>query len=173
MQNEGLTDTSINLFWAISPYADSYKVYVNDEEPKLVEQNRINLTGLTPGEFYSIQIAAVNQHGEGAKSEVFIQKTKVEAAVLQPFKMGDPYLLGTGAVGDTITSCRLYNADGTRYITTGTVTNGALKIYLNNNANIVEGEQYTVKVVDGDPKTVPLLSDAEGMPVTFTVLPAT
>lgn len=168
-----LKDTSIQLEWDAVEGANSYYVYSDSTNtPIEVIDTTYLLTGLEPKTFYNIQISAYNGHVEGAKSEELIQKTKVEPAVLQAFKIGDPYLLGTAAIGESITSCRLYDADGSRYITTGTVTNGALKIYLANNANIVEGEQYTVKVVDGDPKTTPLLSDAEGLPVTFTVLSA-
>lgn len=169
----GFTDTSIQLEWDAVEGANSYYIYTDSASaPFEATGTTYMLTGLEPKTFYNIQISAYNGYVEGAKSEELSQKTKVEPAVLQTFKIGDPYLLGTAPIGESITSCRLYNADGSRYITTGTVTNGALKIYLNNNVNIVEGEQYTVKVVDGDPKTVPLLSDSEGMPVTFTVLPA-
>lgn len=165
------TDKSMTLEWDAIEGANLYWLYINESRPVAYFENKATIDGLAPATAYSFNVSASSRGNEGAKSEVFTKKTKVSAPVLQPFKLGDPYLLGIGMSGNDIIGCRLYNADGTRYITTGTMTNGDLKIYLNNNVNIVAGGQYMVKIVDGNPNSVPLLSDAEGMPASFTVLP--
>lgn len=118
---------------------------------------------------HDIQVSAYNGHYEGAKSDNITQKTRISAPVLQPYKKGATYLLGTGASGEGITNCRIYNKGESVHFATGTMTDGDLKIYLGTNANIIVGNEYDVKVIDGNPNG----DFIAGMPATFTVLPAT
>lgn len=123
------------------------------------------MEGLEPGTFHSIQVSAYDGYNEGAKSESYTQKTRVSAAILEPYKKGDTYLLGTGAIGEGITNCRIYKKGESVHFATGTMTEGKLKIYLGNNANIIVGNEYDVRILDGDPNG----EFIAGMPVTFTV----
>lgn len=127
------------------------------------------MEGLEPGTFHSIQVSAYDGYNEGAKSESYTQKTRVPAPTLDPYKKGTTYLLGKGVIGDTIANCRIYKKGESTHFATGTMTNGDLKIYLGNNANIVAGNEYDVRVIDGNPNG----DFIAGMPTTFTVLPAT
>lgn len=164
-----LKDSSMQIEWDSIEGANSYYLYIDSANtPIEVTDATYLLEGLEPKTFYNIQISTYSGHVEGAKSEVFTQKTKVEAAVLQPYKKGATYLLGKGAIGDTIANCRIYKKGESAHFATGTMTDGDLKIYLGNNANIVVGNEYDVRVIDGNPNG----EFIAGMPATFTVLPA-
>lgn len=164
-----LKDTSIQLEWDAVEGANSYYVYSDStNEPIEVIGTSYLLEGLEQKTFYNIQISAYNGQNEGAKSEVLTQKTRISPATLQPYKKGATYLLGTGASGEGITNCRIYNKGESVHFATGTMTDGDLKIYLGTNANIIVGNEYDVKVIDGDPNG----EFIAGMPITFKVLPA-
>lgn len=165
-----LKDTSIQLEWDAVEGAKSYYVYIDSSStPVDVTDTKYSLEELDSRTSHNIQVSAYNGHYEGAKSDSITQKTKISAPVLQPYKKGATYLLGTGASGEGITNCRIYKKSETIHFATGTMTDGELKIYLGTNANIIVGNEYDVKVIDGNPNG----DFIAGMPTTFTVLPAT
>ncbi|MYW65385.1 chitinase [Streptomyces sp. SID8379] len=63
-----VTATSIALSWPAVPGATSYAVYVNGTKSRTVTGTSTTLTGLTPATAYSLQVAALNDAGESAKS---------------------------------------------------------------------------------------------------------
>ncbi|MBO1335991.1 chitinase [Streptomyces sp. VRA16 Mangrove soil] len=63
-----ITTTSIALSWPAVADATSYALYVNGTKSRTVTGTSATLTGLTPATAYSLQVTAVNDEGESAKS---------------------------------------------------------------------------------------------------------
>lgn len=98
---------------------------------------------------YVCSISSVNSSNvEGEASEDIEQKTRISAPKLDRFITGQSYLTGTTLDNVNIVHAPIYSRAGD-YIANGSVTNGAIKLYLNNNNKIIPGETYTVYVLDG------------------------
>ncbi|MBC2163417.1 fibronectin type III domain-containing protein [Listeria booriae] len=120
------TDESISLEWEKVQGASKYFVYVDE----LIIESKSNSTtihGLTHFTFYSIQVSAYNKV-EGAKSDPIIQKTKIKPGNFERYILDSTYMKGETINDPAVTNARIYVGD--KYMATGTVTNGAISIYM-------------------------------------------
>ncbi|KGL45681.1 Uncharacterised protein [Listeria newyorkensis] len=67
------------------------------------------------------------------------------------FLYGEGYVNGQTVSAANVTNCRLYRKGETSAILTGTVVDGVARIYVLNNPNIIKGEQYDVRAIEGVP----------------------
>lgn len=69
LASNNVTQTAFNVSWTGIPGAESYKIYLNNElKAQDLIPTSFSFTGLTPDTKYTIQVSAVTENGEGAKS---------------------------------------------------------------------------------------------------------
>ncbi|EJM6842185.1 fibronectin type III domain-containing protein [Listeria monocytogenes] len=143
------TDSSITYSWDPVAKTNKYLIYFDDlDKPVESTSTTYKREGLEQMTKYVCSISAVNGSAEGEKSEKIEQKTRISPPVLDRFITGQSYLTGTTLDNVSIVHAPIYSRAGD-YIANGSVTNGAIKLYLNNNNKIIPGETYTVYVLDG------------------------
>ncbi|MBC2140144.1 fibronectin type III domain-containing protein [Listeria innocua] len=129
--------------------AESYLVYVNENEAIQTVDNTIVINGLEPFSIYSISISAENVNGEGAKSTPIIVRTLIPAPVVDMYLYGTLYLTGITVNDENVTNFRVYAANTDDLIAVGTVENGVMKAYLWGNSQVVVGARLDVCALDG------------------------
>lgn len=69
LASNNVTQTAFNVSWTGIPGAESYKIYLNNElKAQDLIPTSFSFTGLAPDTKYTIQVSAVTENGEGAKS---------------------------------------------------------------------------------------------------------
>lgn len=129
--------------------AESYLVYVNENEAIQTVDNTIVITGLESFSIYSISISAENVNGEGAKSTPIIVRTLIPAPVVDMYLYGTLYLTGITVNDENVTNFRVYAANTDDLVAVGTVENGVMKAYLWGNSQVVVGARLDVCALDG------------------------
>ncbi|TYV04634.1 hypothetical protein FZ054_09435 [Listeria monocytogenes] len=129
--------------------AESYLVYVNENEAIQTVDNTIVITGLESFSIYSISISAENVNGEGAKSTPIIVRTLIPAPVLDMYLYGTLYLTGITVNDENVTNFRVYAANTDDLVAVGTIENGVMKAYLWGNSQVVVGARLDVCALDG------------------------
>lgn len=130
LASSNVTQTAFNVSWTGIPDAESYKIYLNNElKAQDLIPTSFSFTGLTPDTQYTVQVSAVTESGEGAKSTALEVTTAAIGAPggLASSEIGfDKFKLTWEAV-DTATSYTLYldgekkaeGLTGTSYTVTG------------------------------------------------------
>ncbi|MBF2054841.1 MAG: fibronectin type III domain-containing protein [Candidatus Sericytochromatia bacterium] len=69
LASSNVTQTAFNVSWTGIPDAESYKIYLNNElKAQDLIPTSFSFTGLTPDTPYTVQVSAVTESGETAKS---------------------------------------------------------------------------------------------------------
>ncbi|MBC1286886.1 fibronectin type III domain-containing protein [Listeria booriae] len=161
-----MTDISITYTWDKVDGASYYLLYMsNRTAPRAVFSNEITIDGLTFATVYDARVSAFRRGQEGAQSELLTQKTLLPAPTISRFLFGETYINGTAVDLPSVTNCRIYRKGESTALLTGTVTAGVLRIYVLNNANILAGEQYDIRAIDGSPNSS---ASQVGMATTIT-----
>lgn len=129
------------------------------------DSNQAIVIDLVYDTVYSASVSAVNGVIEGDSSNVVTQKTLLPKPMVSRFLYGESYINGTAVNASNVTNCRLYRKGETTALLTGTITAGVLRIYVLGNANIIPGNQYDIRAIDGNPN---LPTSVPGMPATIT-----
>lgn len=109
------------------------------------------MTGLTQKTYYSVTVSAVDRTLEGERSDSVTQKTLLSAPYIARFLYGETYINGTSLDDPAVTNCRIYRKGETTALLTGTIVAGVLRIYVLGNVNIIAGNQYDIRALDGNP----------------------
>ncbi|WP_376740239.1 immunoglobulin-like domain-containing protein [Listeria innocua] len=165
---EQINETSIKFSWSSLDNAESYLIYVDENDPFITQNNYIIIDGLETFSIHSVSISAKNIYGEGAKTVPLTVRTKIPAPTLDMYLYGMLYLNGTTVSDVNVNIFRVYIAGTNDLVITGTVENGILKAYLWNNLQVVIGSQFDVCVVDDGLNTD--IGSLEGTRTTFEVI---
>lgn len=111
------------------------------------------MNGLVTRSFYSASVSATDGFTEGGKTNTISQKTSLPTPVMERFIYGGSNMIGTSINDSDVTNCRLYRKGEATALLTGTITNGALRVYVSGNVNIIPGGQYEVRALDGSPNS--------------------
>ncbi|MBC2196811.1 fibronectin type III domain-containing protein [Listeria booriae] len=161
-----VTDTTITFAWDTVDNADFYLIRIAGEtRPRQFNSSPAVVTGLVYATVYSAKVSAVNGVIEGNSSDVVTQKTLLPKPTILRFLYGETYINGTSINSPSITNCRIYRKGETTALLTGTITAGVLRIYVLGNVNIIPGNEYDIRAIDGNPN---LPTSAAGMPTTIT-----
>ncbi|WP_141087972.1 polysaccharide deacetylase family protein [Listeria newyorkensis] len=116
--------------------------------------------------YYSASISGKSGILEGELSNIVTKKTLYPKPTVSRVLLGDTYINGSAVNNPNVTNCRLYRKGESVALLTGTITAGALKIYVLGNASITAEKEYDIRVVDGNPN---LPTSIPGMPATITI----
>ncbi|EUJ27319.1 hypothetical protein PCORN_13347 [Listeria cornellensis FSL F6-0969] len=136
-----------------------------ETRPRRFSSSPAQVTGLVYSTYYSASVSAVNGVTEGESSNIVTQKTLLPGPLMVRFLFGDTYMNGTAVNSPSVTNCRLYRKGESTALLTGTVTAGVLRIYVLNNPNIIAGNEYDVRALDGNPNSP---TSIPGMATTIT-----
>ncbi len=161
-----VTDTTITFAWDEVLAADFYLLRLSGEtRARRFDSNQAVVTGLVYDTVYSAKVSAVNGVIEGDSSNVVTQKTLLPKPIVSRYLYGESYINGSAVNASNVTNCRLYRKGEMTALLTGTVTAGVLRIYVLGNVNIIPGNQYDIRAIDGNPN---LPTSVPGMPTTIT-----